>query len=529
MRFTAYSCGIALMSAPLWLLAQPSNDSPEAARLRQAIDGVIAHSLKGIPPDQVRADYDKAFPIVVEGDQLVATIPQDRLIFSDNTAFVSGPTVIRSPITAPNPLPMDWSVGGPWLLVEDDETVATLTLDQAQFNLLWDTEAAALQQITMILSNGVLTTPDTAEDAFAATLGQFQLDYQTTVDGAQNWATTSRAALENLVMAAGNSRIEIGRLAGGSDSQGQQYDQFMALYERLQAQNALFAAADDEAEAVIAEPVEQTEAAPVAPEGEADPAVAAAEAQADLEAQAAALKATLDNAMAMMGLLTKVGYDLEVSAFNLYEGSELQFGLGQLNHSMALEKDAQSRLALGYRLGLSQMSLASQLPIESPELLPNEVRFNIALSGVPLEVLQNVGELGLAAEAMDSEMMGMMALMTLAPALLQNGTRFAVRDTAVGFPAGRFDFDGFVTAEPQAVYQTVAQFTVKATNLDKLVNLSGMSGDPDIAKGLVMLRLFAQTTVENGQTVDYYRFELTPEGKMLLNGKDMSPLFESQP
>ena len=68
-------------------------------------------------------------------------------------------------------------------------------------------------------------------------------------------------------------------------------------------------------------------------------------------------------------------------------------------------------------------------------------------------------------------------------------------------------------------------FTMRIEGMQNLIDASGAQQQQSIAPMLAMITAFSNRVEENGKTVDHFDFQLSSEGRMLLNGKDVTAMF----
>ena len=124
--------------------------------------------------------------------------------------------------------------------------------------------------------------------------------------------------------------------------------------------------------------------------------------------------------------------------------------------------------------------------------------------------------------------MSMMSLaMKLPVVLAQSGTMLELKDNYIGNDSYRFQFDGVVKADIEAVNSATAQITGRFKGLDELlrqVRVQAMN-DPELgskyeqlSKQLQSLQTFGAR--QGDEDLYLYDFQMNAQGQMLLNGQD---------
>ena len=132
--------------------------------------------------------------------------------------------------------------------------------------------------------------------------------------------------------------------------------------------------------------------------------------------------------------------------------------------------------------------------------------------------------------------------LAMLPVTLSNaGARIDIKNTSITSPALTTRLSGMARADATAISKATADFTLIFNGLDALIDKMSepsASGTPDDAGKKNMLMMLTplqmmgqQETAANGATSRSYHFELLPDGKMMMNGADMTAvksMIESQ-
>lgn len=166
---------------------------------------------------------------------------------------------------------------------------------------------------------------------------------------------------------------------------------------------------------------------------------------------------------------------------------------------------------------------------DNDQLLPENVALNIQADDVPVRELIKLAEQNRGGSPA-------MLMFTLPQILSQSGTQIRISDTGLSGEVFDATLEGVAKADNNAIYKTTVDSTMRIRGLDDLAqlaqDLAAKETDPAKKQALqkqlqtiAMLQMFGQqTTDEEGRPIRVYDFDVTPQGKMLLNGADLSAL-----
>jgi len=202
-----------------------------------------------------------------------------------------------------------------------------------------------------------------------------------------------------------------------------------------------------------------------------------------------------------------------------WKQARLQGGVDDLDKPMA-------RATLGF----SQNGLSFE-PLPGPgEFLPQSIEFAMSMGKVPTAALSQAFSAS-SMPGLDIATAGAAAGFQFLGALGQAGSEIKVDRLSVVTPATAGTLNGQATFTQSAAFGAVGAFSLVMRGLDsaiKALKPKGGKPDPDtqgIIQGLTMIQALGQQSKdERGQELRTYRIDLTPEGKVMLNGTDLAPL-----
>lgn len=171
--------------------------------------------------------------------------------------------------------------------------------------------------------------------------------------------------------------------------------------------------------------------------------------------------------------------------------------------------------------------------------VPDHMKFDVSMNRLPYRKLVDLGQQTLKKAAGDNKTMSKLAgiqALALAPQILSDaGTNLTIRDSRIGNEDYRVTLDGKATTDIQAMLGGTADIRAEISGIDKLLeNFSRNLENPDLSdeqkeiieknmQSIEMLkRMGLQSRNEAGKFVMEYDFELTKDGRMLLNGRNLA-------
>jgi len=179
-------------------------------------------------------------------------------------------------------------------------------------------------------------------------------------------------------------------------------------------------------------------------------------------------------------------------------------------------------------LTLNHQGLNATAPDPSmQDFVPTESNIVFQLENMPVQEI--IAQTRAAAPELASlppeqqDMAGFMLLGIVQQAMTQAKSQLKFPDWRIRSTATSIDLNGLIETSMEAMMGAVANAQISVTGLDRLVDMvKSMSGpDSDDAAGLDVLRGFSnRETAADGAVIDRYDVAFTPQGQLLINGKD---------
>jgi hypothetical protein len=188
--------------------------------------------------------------------------------------------------------------------------------------------------------------------------------------------------------------------------------------------------------------------------------------------------------------------------------------------SLAAADNETSRMA--YHIQLDGFD--SQMAPLPPNVLPHQARFEMALQNIPAQIMQRFIEIGMASEKLSEEEKDAYFQQQFLGLLMSSNLQFNILDTFVAAPDARFDMNAHAEVKPESAMGGIGNLSLKIENMQTLIDITGAAQDQSIAPVLAMITAFSQRTEQDGKTLDSFDLAFTAEGKLMLNGKDITAM-----
>jgi len=206
----------------------------------------------------------------------------------------------------------------------------------------------------------------------------------------------------------------------------------------------------------------------------------------------------------------------------------LSFGVSAENFDQAL-----GSVVLSY--GHSGMVV----PVEDSEgeLLPTSIDLRFRLADLPvdriaamaIEMMEGAIADPAAFEQQAEMALGFMAL-GMQQQMMQAGSAFEIERISYESPIVQAEMTGRFVSDDSSPMMTVGSARLEVTGLDDAIaSLEGPASQgnrdaQDAMEGLAMMQAMGARSDQGGVVTHTYDFEFTPDGRVLLNGNDMSPM-----
>lgn len=217
--------------------------------------------------------------------------------------------------------------------------------------------------------------------------------------------------------------------------------------------------------------------------------------------------------------------------------------IGEQTFDFSLRGFRAQAVALGFALGYNQIAVTPSP--QYVETVPDHARLAIEINNLPYKDMVALGGSAITnsgAAPQNGQMLAMQMMMTLPQLLTKAGTNITLREFTLGNAQYSATGKGVLTADMQALKGATGSGTVEISGLETLINLvQGHLKSPSataqekesldkLLKTLSLIQMLGQQgTDAGGRAVRMYNFELTKDGKTMLNGTDLGTLTQQAP
>lgn len=201
---------------------------------------------------------------------------------------------------------------------------------------------------------------------------------------------------------------------------------------------------------------------------------------------------------------------------------------------------------VAFNIGMAGLTMSNMAPAEIAGYVPSDLNVEFYLDSLPMRDLSKTvsGLLSTLIDTMEQSEAAvaaggrpvaksmersqiMAAAMAVPQMLTAAGSSLSIRNTYLKAPDLDSKLDGNFTANAAAKFMAVGSLTLVLKGLDELV-IKTQENKSQLAQkalgGLSMLQMMGKADTEGGKSTRTYKLEVTPEGKVTLNGSDFSSM-----
>lgn len=459
----------------------PTPTTPTAEqRVRTLLDGTLGWIDQHLQTGPARLLVDHHYTLQPQGDAYVATFHQAALVIDHSRIDFSPLQVTVEPLAGGDArIALQLPASLP--LRHGDKTVATLTIGDQQLSGIWSDTLQAVKDLHLALKNVQLKA---ADEPTMVTLGQITAIQALTVGSDDQWHNQQHFALVNLQVAgAAGKSFHLASITGDAQTSGTGFSRMRQLSRELQQ-------------------------------------LAKSTARGNLP-----VKDLLDKVSELLKSIASYQFEVRLSGIQAQQNNRALVQLGQLNLGSRLTRTAQNS-TIAVHFGLHGMKSA-MIPLP-PDLTPDRANLRIALADIPHKLLDQLIQIGLDSEQQPPSTRDDFVKQQLLKLLGTSGLELRITDTYVAAPEARADLKLRANVDQQAAFGGVGEMLLKLTGLDKMMAAVGGDKQHSAAAALAALMAFSNRTEQNGKTIDEFDLQLTKDGKLMLNHKDVTAMFMPQ-
>jgi hypothetical protein len=481
-----------LFGAALFVAAgAPALAQDQAAQIKQEVADFLApFAISGAPGEEAGLSHGDV-DVAAAGSSYLVTIPELRWQTAATGYFDIGAVTfnltpdgadlyriadVKFPATVPHKAP-DGAVDG------------SVSLPTPQLSAVWSRSLADVMQLDAHLRDvRVVSTADN----FTLSLGEIGVRVASADQGNGRWDLDYVVHLGGVNLTSSDGLFSFGAADGSFGLRGYNVKGWAAVRDRMQA---------------IAQ---VAQANPAPPAALPDPQLAEALRRASPLFAGSSVNARIS----AVSFRDNTGKEL----FNLPTG---MLGVGAEAFDQAIGRVVLSLTHSG--LVVNDIAPADQ------DLLPRDVALNIALENLRVQELwKGAVDTLSSADLSNDEGSGMAMMMfigLLQQSLVTGKTRVNLSDSHLALALARAQLSGLVEASAESVFGGVGKMVVDITGLDPLIDAVTAHGGPQGAEvgELQIVRGYGnRRTAADGTVTDHYDIDFTPQGQILVNGKEFS-------
>ena len=501
--------------APAETAAPPAVTAESAAVLAETIDAALR---QWFPPTGATAGYrwEGQVQATAAGDHYDVAFPALSITSKDGSRLGLGSVRLALAPDADGA----WEVGATLpgqitLLAADGSSDGDVTIGAQHFSGRWVPALGTFVKIDGSYDNLQAASP---KDSSRLTIGGIALRTDLTEAPAGRWTGPSTLTINKLDMVDRNGApiVHLGGAAFELTLSGMDLKQIVAVSGQLAAATEAKAGKGDEAKA-----------------GKGDEAKAGKGDEADTgkddeENVGETLRRVALFQDLLNGILAKVRVN-DLAVTSPHDGSAV--ALGQLAIEGGIERtQGRSTVTIGY----DHDGLRIKPALLPPDLLPEKAGLSIAVSELPsgdvLSLLQRLEE---ARASGDEKATGDLTRQ-FAASFYQPGVRLGIKTLHIDTPAAALTLEGEARLDNTTARGGVAGFDMVIRGLDPLLKrmkpAPGAKIDEDtqnLLAGLAMLQAMgAPGKDEGGRDIRTYKLQMDADGKVLLNGADLTAMLQ---
>ena len=450
---------------------------PEAARVRT----IIAHVLENLSPPTAgfgRLEIDPDYSLRRDGETHRTTISRAAGVLGERRLDF-GPLALSV-----RPLPNDVSeidlrIGSTLYLRNKGTITARIEIGQQHTQGRWNEALKIFNQAHIRLQDLKLT--GAGDESAGITLGNLNVTRTLDVGKDGHWSNKQSLELTDLTIEADSVTLRIGRIRTRFQLDGRQHPTWLRLRE-------------------------QPGPSPNAPD------------QGPL-----ADETLLTNLSRSLDLISHSNAKATIADVSISEPGQPLAGIAQLTMGGRFDRDNTDHSAVSYTLGVDGLKIHS--PRVPPELAPRSARLALDITHIPPRLVTQIAEIGIAGEKIE-DTRARQAYMSqeLLTLLMVSRLELSLSDSFIEAAAARIDLALASTFDPDASMGTTGDFTLRFEGLQRIMDALNATDQEGVGPVLAILTVFSNRTREDGKIIDSYTLEITPEGEVRLNGKDITAL-----
>jgi hypothetical protein len=458
---------------------QSSKASPEEARARGIIDYFLENLTPPIP-DLGGLKINPGYNLIQEDNGYTAQFPKAAWT-AESLRIDFGPLSFHIEPQEGGLSSVDFRFGNLITFHENHQVLSHLLIGHQKNQGIWDDTLKNFAQAESRLTEINLIIPN---KPVMVGIGSLDINQALTRADNDNWSQQQNLELADLNAQLDNNAVKLQRMIGQISLDGRDYRQVSKLNTRFRD--------------LLEEEMDKSEASE---------------------------KRFLEFVSGIYDLFTR--FDLNL----------ITTGLAVTTPGQPLTKI--ERLTLGSHLDEGQGNKGSNLNytfemsgLQTPTanipagLAPTDARLEIGWSDIPPRLFSQMVDMSMASEEMSEEEREAYLNQRLAELILKSHLGMYIKDSFIAAPDARMDINFKAAIDSKAAMGGTGTFNLRMQGLQKVLDQLGELPEQQAVSGfLAMLVALSNRTEENGKVIDRFDLKLSEEGKLWLNGKDVTGLF----
>ena len=460
---------------------QAASTAPVSAGEQQAralIDKAIMQLEQSLSYEPGRLLIDKNYTLQAEGNGYRAMFSEFALEFEDIRIDAS-PASLYLEAQDADRTQVALKLSDSIRIMEGDDLMTTITIGQQTLMGVWSEQIHNMPEFQLDLANiNVSVTDDPGTLSIARVAATQALD----IAPDDQWQQAQQILISSIQFDSGaGESFTLAELAGEIRANGQQYSKLITMSEDIQK------LVEDNIDA------------------QQDP------------------EAILDYVGSILALFEGYQFNFVAKGLDVRGGGASLTSIGTINVVNNLSSQGDNGGSFGLTIELDQ--LGSQMAPLPPDLLPHQIRMQLALDNIPPNLLQHFVEVGMNSESIPEEQQDMYWQQQMLGMLMNSQLSLRVIDTYVAADSARADLNLRAAVDPGSAMGGTGELNLRIAGMQTLIDMTGAQQNESAAPVLAMITAFSNRTEENGTTVDTFDLRFSPEGKLFLNGKDVTAMF----
>jgi len=472
-------------------------DEAGAARLKAVFENVIKQQTQYAPSEGPRPKFEGAVIVEPTDSYYAVTLPYYWMHMDDGMRMDFGMVSINATPDTVHDGRWKMAIATPTpitIVDEGEKAVFRIDIGAQRAAGIWDEDIQNFIKLDALYSD--ITARSTGNDDFKMIIPQALIRYDMVEDADKKLSGDGFVVIKNMAIDALDAGAKGGIDSVRLDFKMDQYDARQALAQQKRLQ-ALIGSSGTEG--------------------------------LDTTAHGQELASTLMKLYSSFGEHMQVGYTIKGVDFQQSDdGEDNRFQLDDLTLGFDMGGFVSDNVYLGLAFGF--LGMDAETAKADVSLAPSDMNFDLKLKNIPIKQVSGLAQNAVMA-SMNNSNGGAMAMMSLAmklPVILsQAGTVIEMKDNFIGNDSYRFDINGVVKADMEAMNSATADIQGRFKGLDGLLQkvraqaVADAENAAQYRQALERLQMLQKIGAKQGEEDLYlYNFQMNAQGQMLLNGQN---------